>query len=189
MDARTANEAVDTFYADLSLAISCVTQAVPQMGWYRRQAEVLTVTLAEGETVSLRSEAGLRFGTTIQYRVLQDVASRRWDVRTVAYVHVIADAQDHELLSYHWHPEWRGQTSFTHMHIGTTLLAEAYRRSFGKRHLPTGRVALEDVLWALIEDLAVKPLRPDWRDRLTETRQHFEDRQSWAGRQAPVPSA
>jgi hypothetical protein len=188
LDARTAHEAVEAFRADLSLALSCVTPAVPQVGWYRRQAEVLTATLAGDETVPLRGAAGLRFGTTIQSRVLQDAGSRHWAMRTAAYGHVIADARDRELLSYHWHPEWRGQTAFTHLHLGSELLAGTYRRSFGNRHLPTGRVALEDVLCALIEDLGVQPLRADWRERLGETRQRFEDRQSWAGRRAPSPS-
>jgi hypothetical protein len=48
-----------------------------------------------------------------------------------------------------------------------------------KAHLPTGRVALEDVV-ALAIELGAKPLRRDWRTVLVQTRAAFHRWRTWA---------
>ncbi len=169
MDARTPHAAVAAFQADISLALSCVTQIVPQVERFGR-AEILTATIAGGHPVSLKGAAALHFGMVLQYRLAQDSARRGWAVQLAAYEYKVLDEQERELLVYHWHPEWRSQATLAHLHLGSALLADSRRRRFAQRHLPTALVALEDVLWLLIEELSVQPIRDDWRERLTEIR-------------------
>lgn len=142
---------------------------MPQVEGFGR-ADVLTATVAGGDPVSLKGTTALHFGMVLQYRLVQDSARRGWAVQLAAYEYKVLDDQERELLVYHWHPEWRSQATLAHLHLGSTLVAESHRRRFGQRHLPTGLVALEDVLWLLLEELGVPPIRDDWRERLTEIR-------------------
>ena len=180
LDARTPHAAVAAFQSDLCLALSCLTQIVPQVEWYG-QADVLTATLAGDATVPVTSTAALRFGMTLQYRVVQDSSSRAWAIRMAAYEYTVTDSADHELLVYHWHPEWKGEIAFAHLHPEWHLLAAAYKGVFSHRHLPTGGIALEEVVWMLIEELGVQPRREDWRSKLTETRDRSAQRQPSTG--------
>jgi len=127
LDARTPHSAVAEFQADLYLAFSCLTQIVPQVEWYG-QGDVLTVTLAGDATVPVTSTASLRFGMNLQYRVVRDPSSRGWAIRLAAYEYTVTDSDDHEILVYHWHPEWKGEIAFAHLHPECHLLAARYQR-------------------------------------------------------------
>ncbi len=41
-------------------------------------------------------------------------------------------------------------------------------------HLPTGRIALEEVIRLADLDLGVRPRRPDWSEVIRETQEAFE---------------
>ncbi len=140
---------------------------------------MLTVTLAGDATVPVTSTASLRFGMNLQYRVVRDPSSRGWAIRLAAYEYTVTDSDDHEILVYHWHPEWKGEIAFAHLHPECHLLAARYQRVFSHCHLPTGGIALEDVVWTLIEELGVQPRRADWRVKLGETRLRSAQRQPW----------
>lgn len=48
-----------------------------------------------------------------------------------------------------------------------------------RRHIPSGRVPLEDVIRWLITELEVVPIRENWEEILVETREKFMASQSW----------
>ncbi|MGI8553416.1 MAG: hypothetical protein ACR2PL_21930 [Dehalococcoidia bacterium] len=54
-----------------------------------------------------------------------------------------------------------------HIHLGAG--AGSLRPELTAAHLPTGWVALQDVLRLAIEAFGVRPLRPDWDAVLTRT--------------------
>ena len=70
-----------------------------------------------------------------------------------------------------------------HLHRQYHLLSRSWR-AFEDKHLPSGRVALEDVLEMLLEELEVRPRRDDWRETLERTRAEFERVRTWAGRRS-----
>ena len=111
---------------------------------------------------------------THHYRIVEDTGvSGPWRVRTAAYAYAIdEEASGQELLAFHWHPSGRSVT-WPHIHLGHALTGGDRKR------LPSGRIALEQVLRMLIDEFGVQPRRDDWRDVLTETQEAFETYRTW----------
>jgi len=111
-----------------------------------------------------------------------------WRVSTTGYSCSLQDLQGKEFLSYHWHPEGRSAVAYPHLHVGAASGIPAKGLITPGAHLPTGRVALEDLLRLAIEQLGVTPQRPDWSAVLDECQEAFEASQTWAqssGKRSP----
>jgi len=103
-----------------------------------------------------------------------------WRLSTVGYAYTLLLATDTELLAFHLHPFGLSAVKSPHLHIGNAIVAKdalegfprAVAREFGGAHIPTGMVALRDVLGFVIDEFGVTPLRSSWRailDRADET--------------------
>ncbi|MGH2367430.1 MAG: hypothetical protein ACRDI2_04460 [Chloroflexota bacterium] len=101
-----------------------------------------------------------------------------WKVSTAAYLYALETADGHEVLSYHWQPEEAGEVIYPHLHLGPAGATGGLLHR--KLHLPTGRIALEDVLRLAITQMGVEPARRDWAKVLDETQARFEVAQTWA---------
>jgi hypothetical protein len=55
----------------------------------------------------------------------------------------------------------------------------ALRAELHDCHLPTRRIALEDVLRLLIEQFGVRPIRSDWGRALHDARASFQRARHW----------
>ncbi len=55
-----------------------------------------------------------------------------------------------------------------HLHVGAEI--RVGERWLPKIHIPTGPIALQDLLILAIEELGVEPIRDDWRLILDQTR-------------------
>jgi len=82
-------------------------------------------------------------------------------------------------LGYHWHPTGHSDVTYPHLHLYAG--AGTLHHNLRKAHLPTARIAMEDVLRFVITQLRVIPLRGDWAVILTETQAAFEQWRLWAG--------
>jgi hypothetical protein len=58
-----------------------------------------------------------------------------------------------------------------HPFLGVTL---------ARLHIPTGRVAFEEVVRLLITELRVEPNRDDWREILRDSEDRFREYRTWA---------
>ncbi len=67
---------------------------------------------------------------------------------------------------------------FPHLHIRNSVLAHG--SPIMRVHIPTGRVALEDVIRLAVEEFHVEPRRADWNEVLIRTRQGFVEQRTWA---------
>ena len=103
-----------------------------------------------------------------------------WKCSTTRYQYALDDADDHEIVAYHWHPAGESDVTRPHVHLG--IGAKIKHLGLLRAHLPTNRIAAEDFLLLAIRDLGVEPLRDDWREVLEETRDRFEQWQTW-----PIP--
>lgn len=184
MPGKTSHEAVQNFVAPLQRAASCVTRArLNHPGGYYVREEPFVLTLGDGLPVRLgrvrTDESPLSLSFTMWYRVVAAEGQRGpWKVSTTGYEYSLDDDQGREVLAYHWHPE--SETSwadFPHLHIEAG--AEVGRKSLIGKHLPTGRVAFEQVLWVAIHELGVKPLRADWEQVLQESLALFHQYRTW----------
>lgn len=185
MAARSAHEAISAFQEALCAAFSCVTNVVPHVEPYNPTKDVLVATLRGDDPVIFKTSSGIEVGliVTIQYRVIN--GNEGWIVQTAAYEYALTDRDGHELLTYHWHPDWGGQVKCTHLHLQHRLLARPWD-ALENKHLPTGRVAFEDLLESLLSELEIKPNRLDWQETFERNRAEFERVRSWAGRRPPV---
>jgi hypothetical protein len=104
-----------------------------------------------------------------------------WRVRSRAYAYYVLARERGEIIAFHWHPD-RGLVALPHAHFKT--LNDPF--PMGKAHMPTGRISMEAVIRLLIDELAVEPLRRDWRSVLARTERAFIDQRSWRN-QPPYP--
>lgn len=170
--ARTAHQAVREFGDALQQALACITTGVLQFGGHSPPERIHTATLNRGAPVALRNALGIDLGlkVSIYYRVPRDPSGSGWRVSTASYLYALTGRDERELLAWHWHPVLEGEVNTAHMHIQSAILNEAHL-PFARRHLPTGMIALEDVVRACIEEFGVASRRPDWRDTLRRTRE------------------
>jgi len=130
-----------------------------------------------GEPVRLRGERELDLVSKLWYRVVPGFAGEAaergpWRVETLAYSHGLETPEAREIIAYHWHPGQGSNIVYPHLHLGAGLGADL--DILEKTHIPTGRIALEDVLRFAILELGVEPQREDWAEVLAETRAAFE---------------
>jgi len=108
------------------------------------------------------------------------------------YIYQLSSTSDNKpLYEFHWHPEKIDRTTlepkkleegdnlpfpFPHIHV---RINDDRFDNLKKKHIPSGRVAFEDVLLFLFNDCAIKPNRVDWRTVLEETRESFRSVMSW----------
>lgn len=70
----------------------------------------------------------------------------------------------------------------SHVHINCHPQGYGGQKSFPDLHLPTRRVTLEQVVWHLIQEHEVKPLRKDWQEVLRRNEAEFlriQKRREW----------
>jgi hypothetical protein len=143
--------------------LSCATNAHVVVSGYHQADIPHRLSLAGSDPVRLGSEHQLTLDVGEHYRVRK--GSDGWQVDVVAYFYVLAQ-QDEDVIVYHWHPAGRSSIRRPHLHVRADL--QIGERWLGKMHLPTGLVALEDIVRLAIEDLEAQPLRDDWKRLLEE---------------------
>lgn len=158
MAGRTEHEAVQSFIDPLQLALSCATRAVINVsGGYSRD-KVHMLVLNRGEAVRLQGGAGIWLSIAQHYRVVEHEGPRGpWKVSTVGYLYALQDSAQQEIVAYHWHPTSHSRVTYPHAHLGSA--ASIGRADLARAHLPTGRIAIEEVLRLAIEGFSVRPSR------------------------------
>jgi len=64
---------------------------------------------------------------------------------------------------------------FPHLHIGPGVATVEFK----KKHLPTARIALEQVLRLVVNDFGITPIRAEWSQILAEAQKRFETWRTW----------
>lgn len=178
MAGRTSAEAVSSYVEPLRKVLSCVTQEVVQVGGgYHPADQPHVLIVANGNPVRLKGGKRVTLSVLQRYRVIEEVGEREpWRVSTAAYLYALGVDGGPEILGYHWHP-FSG-AAFPHVHLGAG--SGVNREELQKAHLPTGRIALEQVVRLAIADFDAEPLRPDWDEVLVEAQERFEEHRSWS---------
>jgi hypothetical protein len=91
-------------------------------------------------------------------------------IEVTMYEYRLLDHLERELLVYHWQPGGLGP-ALPHLHVSAFLDVQvnalAHQQvDLDKRHLITGRVEFADFVRMRITEFDVRPLRPDWKQRL-----------------------
>jgi hypothetical protein len=178
MAGNTQREAVGNFLTPLQQALSCVTNSVLLVsgGYYVRE-EPHIATIGDGGPVELPGDSHVSLVVRHHYRIVEDPGPRGpWKVNTVGYLYSLKDSVDKDIVSYHWHPYI--EPTSPHLHMGAG--ARIGRPEIVNAHLPTGRIALENVLRLAINEFHARPMRADWAEVLDRTQTAYEEWRTWA---------
>lgn len=181
MAGESTYEAVSNFIAPLQRTASCVTNEVLRyQGRYQSDVQYALV-LGDGSAIRLKrvdvTAPLLYLSFTMWYRVVKVNHNRGpWKVTVDGYEYGLDDDQGREVIAYHWHPG-HGWANFPHMHIEAGC--DIGRKELIGIHLPTERIAFEDIVWVALHELAVEPWRSDWEEVLGASRALFRRYQTW----------
>lgn len=170
MFGRTAAEAAQNFRDNFQLTLSCITNAVANIGGgYYPATEPHALLVGAEQPVPLTGKARLALSVQLYYRLEEDpVMHRPWRVTTAGYFYRLEDHDGREVVAYHWHPDERSAVTYPHLHLGAG--AQVGRAELLKVHFPTGPIVVGDVVRLAINEFDVRPRRQDWAQILERTR-------------------
>lgn len=160
MSGRSLRAVLEAVRTPLQQAVSCVCRQVLLVhpgdapGWW--------VLRFPEHVVDLHGRERLTLKVLLESFPVRSESSTRVVANVDGYRVELARADGRTILAYHWHPVGVSPVTWPHLHIGGSLVGI----DLSKAHLPTGVVALQDVLRFAIADLGVEPLRDDWSEVL-----------------------
>ena len=162
----------------LQRAISCVTDAVFTVGGgYHPSEHPHVLLLNNSDPVPLAGTSNFSLRVLQEYVIVEASGDRGpWKVSTRAYIYSLRCSEGREVIGYHWHPKIG--VPYPHMHIRSDVRIGP--RDLHNYHLPTGRVALEQVLRQAIKELKVAHNRDDWEEVLDDTQAAYEKYRTWS---------
>lgn len=186
MPGRKPHEAVRAFLEPLNRAASTVTTTpflVSPKGYIEGRRH--GIRLGSEDLISLKAGPHrYNFSASIEYDVIENPsassAADKFRVTTRGYMYHLLTEDFQDILLWHWHPEGHSHYTGPHLHIGKVQLGlNAVAENF--QHVPTGRIAFEDVLLHLIQTSRVETLRT--RDESVEvlmsSLQLFHQHRTW----------
>jgi hypothetical protein len=179
--ARTKKQARRRYVRFLQLALSCLSPfAVLVTGPrpYGEKGELALTTTPGRIPLSRTTGQDIYLSATQNFRFEPDPTFEgEWKVKTDGYAyHVFMNEEEGgQLFAWHWHPELR---EGCHVHVGAR---QGRTRALYRLHLPTGRVAFEEVVRFLIGEFDVKEARDDWDAILGDSQARFEAFRTWPG--------
>lgn len=181
MPGRTPREAFDSYADPLKAVFGCITHEPLRREILKNRQNAAGISMEHfffaNAPVRLKT-ADRNYALTFDqyYRVVR-TAEGIYRVKTESYTYEIEDEESrHELFAFHWEPH--SAIAFPHMHIGFVLRGHELPID-NKAHIPTGRVAVEDVVLFTLRELSVKPLREDWEEVIGRARERFFEYRSW----------
>jgi hypothetical protein len=177
---RTPTEAVHNYLTPLQEAVSCVCTGVLSVGGgYHPRPDPHALLLNRDTPVRLQTTPPLWLSIAQHYRIIQveDASAEPWKVETAAYRYELLEADEREILIFHWHPEGQGLITFPHLHLQHA--SRVQHPVLQMAHIPTGRVAVEDVIRLTIREFGARPLRDDWDAVLTRTQAAYDRARRW----------
>lgn len=184
MTTNKGHQALQDYLEEIQKIVKCVANDVcyyypnakgrQSIAWSSPDPEV-------SEPLRLKRQDGSVLFIDIGQEVEDPIPTNSSTVTTKYYLYSILDSESKDLIGFHYHPELDDDpVLYPHIHV----YADADKRfslfNLHKRHIPSGRVPLEDVIEWLIVELDVKPLQEDWQTVLKETREKFKQNWTWA---------
>lgn len=139
-------------------------------GGYHPDDQPHTLVLNDGSPVRI-GRSGLSLRIFQKYSITRSSAkARRFRISTRSYAYTIY-RHDTEIIGYHYHPD--SGVDFCHLHLRSVS-------DLAKIHLPTGRIAIEQVIAMLIRDFRVRPRRDDYDGVLQDGLAKFRSWRTWS---------
>lgn len=169
MPGRDEREAWLAFKEPIQRVVGCVDMSA-------RLSERL---LEKGRRLLASQVGGVKFGPDLllmfsfQIEPVLTDGNYRMTTRRYDFTLVRTYSPDHIVFGWHWHPaSRRSPVSYPHVHVPAAS-------QFKTRHIPTGRMSLEDVILFGFADLGVEPAHPDAQQIVTEIRTRHKQYRTW----------
>lgn len=171
---KTPAEAVNNYLASLQRAISCITNGVLQVSGGYHVADRPHTLAFNPNPAPILGDLGLTITILQRYRIVEDEPPRGpYKVSVVSYFYALENRDGQEILVYAWEPE-SSKVPFPHLHIGPGFGLSR----FPHIHLPTSRIAVEDVIRLAINELGAIATRSNWEAVLERTQSTNESYRS-----------
>lgn len=122
---------------------------------------------------------GMQFGASFNFTfslILEHTlkaGEQRMTTRRYTYSIIKAGTQD-RIFAWHWHPESKSsRVKYPHVHV-------PQGSPYSTRHVPTGRITLEDVILFGFDELGVGPSVPEAVRIITEVRDKHKLHRGWS---------
>jgi len=161
----------NAYLASVKSVLGCVTSQpiVRNSKHFPGENPLQSLHFPRSPTLLSDSDLGLEFWHYFREVWIED--TYEWRVRVESYrYHIVDHRTRHELFAFHWDPVLK--VTFPHMHLGFGMRGHALPID-NKAHIPTGKVPIEDVVVFAISELRIKPLVPDWKDKITAAKERF----------------
>jgi hypothetical protein len=168
---KTPDKAVRAFTRPLQEALVCFADGKVTTDCYD-PGENGVLTFNRAEPTQLAGPAKIHVSIQLSYRIVPIPDSGRgpWKVTTTGWIYNVLDAKEARIVAYHWHPISDSHAKYPHVHI--TEVGD-------KKHFPTGRVLVEDVLTLAI-DLGAEPRNESkWAKVSESNRTNFALSATW----------
>ena len=184
--ARTEHAAQQRYTRVIQRSLGCITKSQ----WYvgpSPTGDDTKALLTNPRTIRLRRTDGgpdLQLEAQQVFKLIPDPRfPGEFKASTLAYVYSVQFREpppdaNREVIAWHWHPLTTPDRPAPHLHVNAD--SPTLGATLSKLHVPSGRVAFEEVVRFLVTDLAVIPERPDdWQAVVDESELRFRTYRSW----------
>jgi hypothetical protein len=177
---RNPTEAVKAFAEPIQRALTCFAHGKVTADSYDPATEGV-LRFNRSEDVPL--EGGkVAVSITMRYQIVRArtiaTPTKPWKVSTTGWIYAVTRQDGTKIVDFHWHPAITPLIPFPHLHAPSEP---------DKRHFPTGRVLIEDVLVLAVECGAQPRDSAKW-DKVREANVgNFGKAATWGTRLLPNP--
>lgn len=180
MTTNKVHAALTNYTEEIQRIVSCVSDVVFFVLPYGPDRHQLSCSVPGGFFPVSRND-GVKLFIDINQEIESPSAANDYKVSTKFYLYSIADAKKDDLIGFHFHPDLtEDPVLYPHIHAYADKDPRFAPLNLHRRHIPSGRVPLEDVIRWIITELEVVPARADWDKVLTDARGIFKSNQSWS---------
>jgi hypothetical protein len=170
------HEALGAYSEEIQRVVSCITNEVFYCAATERDRLNFSVG---GGFFRVTCEDNSYLHIDINQEI--EVAKTSGTLTTKYYLYSVADSDGKDLVGFHFHPDLtEDPVLYPHIHAYAKQDPRFMALDLQRKHIPSGRVALEDVIRWLISELKVKPRRDDWDEVLKKAKERFLEIRSWS---------
>lgn len=174
MAGRTPTDAVQAFADPIQTALTCFVPGKVIVNSYDPDVEGV-LHLNRAEDIRLKGSGRIHLYATMRYRIWKPEepadSSKPWKVSTTGWIYELKDRDLVSIVEFHWHPGITPDVPFPHLHTPADGRV--------RRHYPTGRVLIEDVLNCAVE-CGAEPADPEkWADVFRTNVENFGKGATW----------
>lgn len=180
MAGRTPAAALEAFTTPIKDALGCFARGRVSVDSYDPDVEG-KLSFNGSDDILLNGAGRVTLSVLMRYRLVKrraPVASpgKPWKVSTTGWIYTLKDLHHSLIADFHWHPHVTPDIMFPHVHPANETT---------RRHVPTGRVLIEDVLTLAVECGAEPDDMDKWRTIRERNLENFGKGATWGFRHPP----